>query len=165
MHRIFEWGAVIASSLPVFSTVPRHCACLTYFLHPKWRKINAVPITSRLIPLPLRRLQRARNIPKQVNFKPRFCFYARVLLRLRPALRGRGVGGWVFLKLWVGCGPASPYPLLWGYVVSRGPGYSDPSFCQIIVGSHLLVFTSRHQVGRAVSDFCSGHCTLDRVQF
>ena len=41
----FEWGVVIATFLSVLSTVPLHCACLTSFLHPTLRRINAVPIT------------------------------------------------------------------------------------------------------------------------
>ena len=49
-----EWGVVIATCLSILSIVPRHCACLTYFLHPKLRKINAVLTTPQLIPLTLR---------------------------------------------------------------------------------------------------------------
>ena len=37
------------------SIVPCHCACLTYFLHPKLRNINVVLITLTLIQLTLRR--------------------------------------------------------------------------------------------------------------
>ena len=37
VNRTFEWGAVIAPFLSVLSIVPRHCARLTYFLHPKLR--------------------------------------------------------------------------------------------------------------------------------
>ena len=46
----FEWG--VATFLSVLSIVPRHCARLTHFLHPKWRKLNAVLITHRYLPLP-----------------------------------------------------------------------------------------------------------------
>ena len=60
MNRICEWGVVITTCLSVLSIVPRHCARLTYFLHPKrGKKINAVPITSKLITLSLPRLCRA----------------------------------------------------------------------------------------------------------
>ena len=45
----FEWGAVIATFLSVSSIVPRHCAHLTYFLHQKFRKMNAVLVTPQLI--------------------------------------------------------------------------------------------------------------------
>ena len=34
VNRTFEWGAVIATSVSLLSVVPRHCAHLTYFLHP-----------------------------------------------------------------------------------------------------------------------------------
>ena len=37
VNRTFEWGVVIATFLSALSTVPRHCARLTYFLHPKLR--------------------------------------------------------------------------------------------------------------------------------
>ena len=50
VNRTFERGAVIATFLSVLSTVRRHCARLTYSLHPKLRKINAVPITPQLMP-------------------------------------------------------------------------------------------------------------------
>ena len=55
--RTFEWGVVTATLLSVLSILPRHCARLTGFLHPKLRQINAVLITPQLITLPLRRLQ------------------------------------------------------------------------------------------------------------
>ena len=45
VNRTFEWGVVIATFLPILSIVPRHCARLTYFLHSKLRKVNAVLIT------------------------------------------------------------------------------------------------------------------------
>ena len=45
VDRAFEWGVAIATFLSVLSIVPRHCARLTYFFHPKLRKINAVLIT------------------------------------------------------------------------------------------------------------------------
>ena len=63
VNRACEWGVAIATFLSVLSTVLCHCARLTYFLHPKVRKMNAVPITPRLISLTLRRLQRAGSIP------------------------------------------------------------------------------------------------------
>ena len=59
----FEWGAVLATFLSVLSIVPRHCACLTCFIHPKLRKINAVLITQQLITLILRHLWCAGSIP------------------------------------------------------------------------------------------------------
>ena len=42
MDCTFEWGEGTATLLSVLRIVPRHCAQLTYFLHPKVRKINAV---------------------------------------------------------------------------------------------------------------------------
>ena len=45
VNRTFEWGVAIATFWSVLSIVPRHCAHLTYFLHPKLRKVNAVLIT------------------------------------------------------------------------------------------------------------------------
>ena len=51
VNRTFEWAVFIATFLSVLSTVPHHCARLTYFLHPKWRKINAVLIAPQLIAL------------------------------------------------------------------------------------------------------------------
>ena len=42
VNRTFERGVAIATFLSVLSTVPRHCARLTYFLHPKLWKTNAV---------------------------------------------------------------------------------------------------------------------------
>ena len=47
MNRTFEWG-VIATFLSVLSVVHRRSARLTYFLHPKLRKVNAVLITLTL---------------------------------------------------------------------------------------------------------------------
>ena len=38
VNRTLEWGAVIATFLSVLSVVPRPCARLTCFLHPKLRK-------------------------------------------------------------------------------------------------------------------------------
>ena len=35
VNRTFEWGVVIATFLSVLSVVPRHCARLAYFFHPK----------------------------------------------------------------------------------------------------------------------------------
>ena len=53
MRRIFEWGVVIATILFVLSIVPRHCARLAYFLHPKLGEINAVLFIPQLITLTL----------------------------------------------------------------------------------------------------------------
>ena len=60
VNRTLELGAVIATFLSILSIVPRHCARLTCFLHPKRREINAVLITPQPITLPLRR---AGSIP------------------------------------------------------------------------------------------------------
>ena len=60
----FQWGAHIATLLSILSIVPRHCARLTDFLHPKSRKLYAVLITSQLIALTLRRLRRFIRLPK-----------------------------------------------------------------------------------------------------
>ena len=49
MDSTFERGVVIASIFSILSIAPRHCARLTYFLHPKLRKTTAVPITLKLI--------------------------------------------------------------------------------------------------------------------
>ena len=49
---ILKGGVIIATFLFVWSIVPRHCARLTYFLHPNLREIIAVLITPELIPLP-----------------------------------------------------------------------------------------------------------------
>ena len=57
MKRTFEWGVVIATFLSVLSIVPCHCARLTYFLHQKLRKFDAVLITLKLVTLTLRRLR------------------------------------------------------------------------------------------------------------
>ena len=59
----FDTGVMIATFLFVLDIVPRHCARLTYFLHPKLREINAVPIIPRLVTLTLRHLRRAQSIP------------------------------------------------------------------------------------------------------
>ena len=56
VNRTFEWGAVIATFLAV---VPRHCARLTNFLHPKSRSIDAVLLTLKPMTLTFRRLRRA----------------------------------------------------------------------------------------------------------
>ena len=61
LTRAFEWGVVIAKILSVVSIVPCHCARLTYFLHPKLRKTNAVLIPLKLIALAVRRLRRAER--------------------------------------------------------------------------------------------------------
>ena len=53
--RTFEWEVVVAICLSVLSIVPRLCARLTYFLHPKLRQIDAVLIPLTLMTLTLRR--------------------------------------------------------------------------------------------------------------
>ena len=67
-HRTFEWGVVIATFLSVLTIVPRHCAHVTYFVHPKSRKTNAVLITPQLMTLtcgaPAVRRRRAGSIPR-----------------------------------------------------------------------------------------------------
>ena len=55
MKCTFEWGGVIATLLSILSIVPRHCARLIHFLHPKLREINAVLSTPQLMTLTLRR--------------------------------------------------------------------------------------------------------------
>ena len=57
----------MATFLSVLRIVSRQCARLTYFLHPKLRKINVVLITPKLIPLPLRR---AGSIPFNHCLRP-----------------------------------------------------------------------------------------------
>ena len=80
VNHIFEWGAAIATFLSVLRIVPRHCARLTDFLHPKSRKINAAPITLKLIALPLRRLRRALSTPLAVSYRCSFVLAACDLL-------------------------------------------------------------------------------------
>ena len=46
VNRTLEWGVMIATCLSVLSIVPRHCACLTDFLHPKLRKIHGGATTT-----------------------------------------------------------------------------------------------------------------------
>jgi hypothetical protein len=53
VDRTFEWGVAIATFSSVLRVVPRHCARLTYFLHPKLRKSNAVLLTLKLMILTL----------------------------------------------------------------------------------------------------------------
>ena len=62
VNRTFEWGVAIATFLSVLSVVPRHCARLAYFLHPKLREIHAVLVTPQPITLPLRRLRCAGSV-------------------------------------------------------------------------------------------------------
>ena len=57
MNRTFEWGVGIATLLSVLRTMPRHCARLTDFLHPKLRQIKAALLTRQLLTPPLRRLR------------------------------------------------------------------------------------------------------------
>ena len=57
----WEGEVVIATFWSILSTVPRCCTRLTYFLHPKLRKIGAVLITAQLSTLTLRRLWCARG--------------------------------------------------------------------------------------------------------
>ena len=52
VNRTFGWGVVIATFLSVLSIVPRHCARLTQFLHPKLRKIDVVLISPKANPPP-----------------------------------------------------------------------------------------------------------------
>ena len=54
-ERTFQWELVIATFLSVLSLVPRHCACLADFFHPKLREIDVVLISLKLITLTLRR--------------------------------------------------------------------------------------------------------------
>uniref|UniRef100_A0A6T2CA13 Uncharacterized protein n=1 Tax=Eutreptiella gymnastica TaxID=73025 RepID=A0A6T2CA13_9EUGL len=42
VSRMFDWGAVLATFGSVLSVVPRHCARLTSFLHPKVTDRSAV---------------------------------------------------------------------------------------------------------------------------
>ena len=63
VNRTFEWGVFIATFLSVLSIVPRHYARLIYFLHPKLRKLNVVPITLKLTILTLWRLRCAGTVP------------------------------------------------------------------------------------------------------
>ena len=56
VNHTFDLGVAIATFLSVLSIVPHHCACFTYFLHPKLRKIKAVLITPQLISCTLRRV-------------------------------------------------------------------------------------------------------------
>ena len=44
MNCTFQRGVVIATFLSVLGIVPCHCARLTYFLHPKLRKISVMLI-------------------------------------------------------------------------------------------------------------------------
>ena len=55
LNGAFERGALIATFVSVLTVMPRHCARLAYFLHPKLREIDAVLITPKLLTLPLRR--------------------------------------------------------------------------------------------------------------
>ena len=55
-----------ATLLSVLCIVPRHCARLTCFLHPKLREISAVPITPQPIPL-----RRAGSIPSVLSYSQR----------------------------------------------------------------------------------------------
>ena len=48
VNRIFQWEVAIATFLSVLGVVPRHCARLTCFLHPKLRDRNAVLMRSFL---------------------------------------------------------------------------------------------------------------------
>ena len=61
VNRTFEWGVIISTVLSVLSIVPRRCARLAYFLHPKLRKINAV--LPQLSTLTLRRLRGVEAFP------------------------------------------------------------------------------------------------------
>ena len=63
MNRTVEWEVVSVTSLSVLSIVPRHCARLTYVLHPTLRNINVVLIARQLITVTLRRLRCAGSVP------------------------------------------------------------------------------------------------------
>ena len=66
-----EWGVGIATFLSALSIVPRHCACLTHFLHPKLTTIHAVLLTPQLITLTLRRAGSVTNaVPPHPNLLP-----------------------------------------------------------------------------------------------
>ena len=65
MNRTFEWRVVITTILSVLSIVPCQCAHVTYILHPKMRKINAVRMTLKLISCTLWRMRRARSRSSQ----------------------------------------------------------------------------------------------------
>ena len=67
VNHTFEWG--VATVLSVSSIVPRHCAILTYFFHPKLRGINAVLIAPQQISL-LQRLRHARSVPRATSSPP-----------------------------------------------------------------------------------------------
>ena len=54
---------MVATFLSDLSLVPRHCARLTYFLHPKLREINAVLIAPQRTDLTLGHLRRACSAP------------------------------------------------------------------------------------------------------
>ena len=64
--RLFEWAVGVATFLPVLSLVPRHCARLTYFLHPKLRQSNAVLISAQPMTL---RLRCAGSVPSAIPGK------------------------------------------------------------------------------------------------
>ena len=68
VNRSFQWRVVIATFLSIFSIMPRHCAHLTYFFHPKFREINAMLITLKLITLTL---QRAVSTPRAIALQHR----------------------------------------------------------------------------------------------
>ena len=57
---VFLNGGAYCNILSILSTVPRQCARLTSFLHPKLRETNAVLITPQLNTRTLRRLQTRR---------------------------------------------------------------------------------------------------------
>ena len=69
MNGTFEWAVIFATFLSVLSIVPRYCARLTSFLHPKLREINAVLITPQLMTLTLRHLRRAGSISHGLTCK------------------------------------------------------------------------------------------------
>ena len=60
---ISSWIAQAWQLSDVLSIGPRHCARLTYFFHPKSRKINAVLITLKLITLTIAAPAAHRSVP------------------------------------------------------------------------------------------------------
>ena len=86
MNRTFEWGVAIATFC--FEYVPRHCARLTDFLHPKLRTINAVLITPQPIALPLRRMRRTGSVRGGPGLREQRC--GKALGIVKSCLEGGG---------------------------------------------------------------------------
>ena len=66
--------------------MPRYCARLTEFLHPKLRKINSALIPPQPIPLPLRRLRCAGRVPHCVAVGGGEATRAMSKANMRPAV-------------------------------------------------------------------------------